>query len=160
MLNINTPDLKLHGRQPETLENGFQAACFDKSQNERPMKPLIRISAALTTTLLLAACANPSVDAQARRQTAAAKALWQGYLNELPAGASTTQIEEWQARHGVTLNYDTATASYSSTNLPDGRAEVNAQNRICDSYFLVLTLKMDGQNRLKEKDLSSLGSCI
>ena len=109
--------------------------------------------AAIPPIFLPAACSlsAPGADVQARRQS---------YLDELPVGASATQIEEWQARHGVTLDYNADTASYSSTNLPDSCAEVKAKSRICDSYFLVLTLKMDGQNRLQNKELSSLGSCI
>lgn len=89
-----------------------------------------------------------------------AKAQWQNRVDELPVGADEAQIKDWQTRHGLKLDYDAATASYSSTNLPDGRAEVHAKNRICDGYFLVLKLKMDKQNRLQGKELNSWGSCL
>lgn len=125
------------------------------------------MSAAAAALLLLAACSLPASDAgdadkTARQQIVAAKAQWQNRVDELPVGADEAQIKDWQARHGLKLDYDaaTATASYSSTNLPDGRAEVHAKNRICDGYFLVLKLKMDKQNRLQSKELNSWGSCL
>ncbi|WP_049255273.1 hypothetical protein [Neisseria bacilliformis] len=128
------------------------------------MKPFMSAAAA-AALLLLAACSLPASDAgdadkTARQQIAAAKAQWQNCLDELPVGADEAQIKDWQARHGLKLDYDAATASYSSTNLPDGRAEVHAKNRICNGYFLVLKLKMDKQNRLQDKKLDALGSCL
>lgn len=128
------------------------------------MKPFMSAAAA-AALLLLAACSLPASDAgdadkTARQQIAAAKAQWQNRVDELPVGADEAQIKDWQARHGLKLDYDAATASYSSTNLPGGRADVHAKNRICDSHFLSLTLQMDKQHRLQDKKLDALGSCL
>ena len=114
----------------------------------------------LAACFILTACEGNDDDREGLERS---RQVWQQRLDELPAGADESRLEQWQRQYGVKLSFDGQGNRYSSANLPDGHFPVKQRRYAfnpCDGYFLYVSVHMDGQKRVAEKELRTLGSCI